>query len=179
MPIGKESPLVMIVCTANICRSPMAAALLRHHLNQAGERSKGIRVESAGTWGVNDAPAASNARHVMKNRGLSLEEHRSRHLTRKMVYQADLILTMEASQKEALQVEFPAAAAKVMMLSELCLKHEDLEDPVERGELAFERCAEQLDEWIHCGLDRLFELLGRGANPKRSLAYFLNVDLED
>lgn len=42
-------PSVLFVCTANMCRSPMAMVLFRRRLDQAGLAS-GWRVESAGAW---------------------------------------------------------------------------------------------------------------------------------
>ena len=81
---------VLIVCTGNICRSPMGEVLLRSHL---AARGTDARVHSAGTlaWG---GPATGNAGLVMRERGLSLEGHVSRSLTDAMVEGADLVLGM-------------------------------------------------------------------------------------
>jgi protein-tyrosine-phosphatase len=81
---------VLIVCTGNICRSPMGEALLRSHL---AARGVDARVHSAGTlaWG---GPATGNAGLVMRERGLSLEGHLSRSLTDRMIEDADLVLGM-------------------------------------------------------------------------------------
>jgi protein-tyrosine-phosphatase len=83
---------VLFVCTGNICRSPLAEALLRRAL---AERSVAeVTVESAGTGAWDGAPASEGAYLVALERGLDLSSHRARLLTREIVEDMDLIFTM-------------------------------------------------------------------------------------
>src|SRR6266542_7159259 len=82
---------VLFVCTGNICRSPLAASLLERALK---ERGLEVAVTSAGTGAWDGAPASEGAYLVGLERGLDLSGHRARLLTRELVDEADLILTM-------------------------------------------------------------------------------------
>ena len=83
---------VLLVCTGNICRSPLAEALLERALRDRAIAE--VTVTSAGTGAWNGAPASEGAYLVGLERGLDLSGHRARLLTRELVEQADLILTM-------------------------------------------------------------------------------------
>ena len=83
---------VLLVCSGNTCRSPMAEAMLRGALEAAGVQS--ISVESAGIGAWEGAPASEGAYLVLLERGIDLSGHRARLLTRELVKQADVILTM-------------------------------------------------------------------------------------
>lgn len=86
---------VLIVCSGNTCRSPMAAAVLAALL--ADEGPAGVSVASAGTSANSGAPASEGAYLVSLEMGIDLSAHRSQLLTAEMVQQADLILTMSAA----------------------------------------------------------------------------------
>jgi protein-tyrosine-phosphatase len=83
---------ILLVCTGNICRSPLAAALLQRALAQRGMEA--VEVTSAGTGAWDGAPVSEGAYLVGLERGLDLSGHRARLLTRELVEGADLILTM-------------------------------------------------------------------------------------
>jgi len=83
---------VLFVCSGNTCRSPLAVAVFRRMLDEAGRQD--ITVESAGTGAYDGAPASEGAYLVALEAGLDLSAHRARLLDREMVDQADLILTM-------------------------------------------------------------------------------------
>lgn len=83
---------VLFVCSGNTCRSPLAEALFRRMLAEAGRPD--IRVGSAGSAAIDGAPASEGAYLVALEQGLDLSEHRARLLTRELVEGADLILAM-------------------------------------------------------------------------------------
>jgi protein-tyrosine-phosphatase len=95
------SKRVVFVCTGNICRSPLAEALLRAALKERGV--EGVDVSSAGTGAWDGAPASEGAYLVGLERGLDLSGHRARLLTREVVEQADLILTMARHHRARVQ----------------------------------------------------------------------------
>jgi protein-tyrosine-phosphatase len=85
-------PHVLLVCTGNTCRSPLAEAMLRKKLVE--RRVEGVHVSSAGTGAWDGAPASEGAYLVALEHGLDLSAHRARLLTRDLLNTADLVLTM-------------------------------------------------------------------------------------
>ncbi len=83
---------VLLVCSGNTCRSPMAEALLKQALEGAGVT--GVDVESAGVGAWEGAPVSEGAYLVLLERGLDVSGHRARLLTPELVAQSDLILAM-------------------------------------------------------------------------------------
>jgi protein-tyrosine phosphatase len=106
-----------MVCTGNICRSPLAMGLMRHHLAQRG--CDGVEVVSAGVSAVIDAPASPPAVRVMHDRGIDLSDHRARHLTRTELERADLVVVMAQEHVDAIRVLAPEALPKVARLKDL------------------------------------------------------------
>ncbi len=106
---------VLLLCTANQCRSPMAEVLLRHHLSPlAGE----VTVSSAGLY-EGGSPATAHGQDAMARRGLDLDAHRSRQIDAAMVADAGLVIGMAREHvREAVALD-PAALAKTFTLKEL------------------------------------------------------------
>lgn len=85
---------VLVVCSANICRSPMAEFLLRAR--------SGLTVGSAGTNALAGRPIDSASAHALRELGVDSTGHAARHLTPELVAAADLVLT--ATQRHAVEV---------------------------------------------------------------------------
>lgn len=108
------SYVVLVVCTGNMCRSPMAQVLLRAELD--GRGAVDVTVESAGTGAWDGAPASEGAYLVSLEHGHDLSGHSARLLTRDLVQRADLILTM--SRHHRARVEELGGAGKAHVLGE-------------------------------------------------------------
>jgi len=105
---------VLMVCTGNICRSPLAEALMRAELGRLGVED--IVVSSAGTGAWEGHPASTDALLVGLEHDLDLTPHRARLLTREVVKDADLIFTMARHQR--VRVEELGGRGKVHVLGE-------------------------------------------------------------
>ena len=152
---------ILLVCTGNLCRSPMAVGLLRDKLAREGLEDE-IRVLSAGTWAVEGAPASLYAVQVMARRGIDIRAHRARPLTEELVDQADLILVMERNHAEAIAQAFPAYASKVHLLSEMSGQSFDVPDPYGGPLWEYEQCADLLTELIEQGYPRIIRQVLKG-----------------
>jgi len=89
---------ILLVCTGNICRSPMAEAIARRLLDARGRTD--IAVSSAGTAAQDGAPASEGAYLVGLEHGLDLSAHRARQITSDLVAAADLVLGMSPHHVE-------------------------------------------------------------------------------
>jgi|SRR5581483_2075381 protein-tyrosine phosphatase len=145
---------ILFVCTGNICRSPMAVALFRAHAAEHGDGER-FRVESAGTWGVDGAPASANAQLVLQKRGLSLAGHVARTVSPELIEQADLVIVMTRSHRDALAAEFPQARSKLHLMSEFAGLEYDISDPYGQSLAAYEMCAADLEQLIKRGYARI------------------------
>lgn len=101
---------VLIVCTGNICRSPTAEALLRHHLTQAGLDER-VHLDSAGLDDYHAGEAPSREAVVCAAaRGYDIGALRARALTPRDFHDFDLILAMDRGHLHRLQQICPAGA---------------------------------------------------------------------
>ena len=119
---------ILLLCTGNICRSPMAEGLLREMLPTHD-------IFSAGLCAQEGAPADKLALELMWQYGIDISEHRARNLASWMMREADLVLTMDNAQKEFVIRRYPVASKKVERLGELC--DLDIPDPYQHGLSAF------------------------------------------
>jgi len=150
-------PSILIICTANQCRSPLAEVLLQRQLSERDSTTQWT-VESAGTWATAARPAHVQMRKVAEETGLDLSQHRARNVETLALASYDLILTMEQSHKEALQVEFPAVRKRIYQLTEMVGLSYDVADPIGGPIDDFRGTLHELKRLITFGLPRIIEL---------------------
>lgn len=146
---------VLFVCSANICRSPLAMGLFMARL---GADAAVWRVESAGNWDIEGEPVARNSHMILLERGINLGNHRSRSVNLELLRSFNLILTMEQGHKEALQIEFPDIADRVFLLSEMTGKIYDIQDPIGGYMADFQQTASEFDQIFTQGFEKINQL---------------------
>jgi protein-tyrosine phosphatase len=112
-----EPARLLVVCTANVCRSPLAQRVLQDRLPEP----VAALVESAGTrteegWAM--CPVSASVLPDPSGDAAYAEAHRSRPVTRRLVEDAGLVLTMEREQRSAIARLAPGSQAKVFTLRE-------------------------------------------------------------
>jgi protein-tyrosine phosphatase len=148
---------VLFVCTGNTCRSPMAQAMMNRKIEEKYSKQFGVHdlpiyAISAGVAAYGGDPASPGAQQVIKKYKASLDKHQSNQLTKELVDQADLILTMGSRHKHVIMSQWPVAGNKVQMISP---DGSEIADPFGGPIEIYARCAEQLDQCTDYWIDRL------------------------
>jgi protein-tyrosine-phosphatase len=146
---------VLFVCTANICRSPMAEGLFKSFVS---DEIDDWEIGSAGTWADTGSPAASYTLAVLANRGIDLSEHASRRVTRELLSAYNLILVMERGHKEGIKAEFPEYSGKVFLISEMVGAKFEVRDPIGGPLVEYEYTSKEIENIFTRGFQRITEL---------------------
>ena len=148
-------PSILFVCLANRFRSPLAAAFFQQCLKNAADGAN-WSVSSAGTWTQNDLPVDSRAIQDAIFWGVDIKNHRSRQVNAKILSDNDLILVMEAGQKEALRIEFSRESRKIFLVSEISDGSAyDIPDPFGPNEVSHQEIAAELHSLIERGFSKI------------------------
>jgi protein-tyrosine-phosphatase len=163
---------ILVICTGNVCRSPMGEGILKNllHRQGLGERAD---VRSAGTWASAGAAASPNGVAVAARHGIRIENHRSTPLSRSLIREADLILTMEPAHLEEVLALDPEAEAKTSVLTTFVDPEQGdpggVEDPFGGDEAAYEDTFEQIDHLLRVALPKILSLIeGAEEEARRS-----------
>lgn len=131
---------LLLVCSGNTCRSPMAQGLLLKYI--ADLQAKGILIGydvlSAGLYTIDGLPATPEALRVMLLEGIDISKHRSKQIDADLMEKADLILTMTSRHSEELGKQYPEKRHRIFSVGEFIGESaKEISDPYGRGEKAY------------------------------------------
>ena len=109
---------ILVVCSGNICRSPIAEGLLRRALERRLGGTAPV-VGSAGTIAIDGAPAMPESIEAARERGVDIRMHTARPLTPELIDDADLVVTMAAEHRDEVRRLVPGAVPRTFTLKEL------------------------------------------------------------
>ena len=118
---------ILVICSGNICRSPMVEAYLRHRLNRSGLSH--VVVSSAGTLEIAGVRASTEAIEAMAEIDIDLKTHRSRGLSAADVRSSDWIIAMDWRHLETLSERYPDGRERRVLLRAFETGPEPAEDP--------------------------------------------------
>lgn len=137
---------IIVVCTGNICRSPIAEALLRHYLP-----SPLVEVSSAGTAALVGQPADTLAQLVMRDNGFDISAHRAQQASLPLLTKMDLILTLDQTHNDWIGGRFPQLAGRTHKLGRWS-NNANIADPYRKPKAAFEQAFAEIsrgtEEWV-------------------------------
>jgi len=146
-----EKPLnVLMVCTANVCRSPTAHGILLDHVQRLGI-SEYIMVDSAGVRASSQAKAPEpRATRIAALAGYDISPLRSRKFEQKDFDQFDYILGMDKSHVDAMEEQQPApyAGGRIARLLDFvpAADSKDIPDPYYGGQRDFDIALKLIEE---------------------------------
>lgn len=129
---------ILVVCTGNICRSPIGERLLRNHFPMK-------KIDSAGVGALIDHPADASAIEVSENHGLSLAGHKGQQFSSKLARKYDLVLVMEKEHLEKVSKISPESRGKTMLLGHW-IDQREIPDPYKKSMEAFESVYQIIDQ---------------------------------
>ncbi len=112
--MGNQQLNVLFVCSGNICRSPLAAALLEKKLRALGIDD--VFVESAGTMDLEGRGASRWSLEVGAENALDLSHHVSRQVNRSMLEDADIVVAMTKAHAEYIAAILSGVEEKTIVL---------------------------------------------------------------
>ena len=134
--------VITFVCSGNICRSPMAAGILRKMAERTIYRDS-IEVNSAGTLNINNSPATLQAIDIADQEGINISKHKSQGINEDILRRANLIICMALDHHKFISQRYPQYRHKVILLKQwLVAKHlsnPSIADPIGHSFAFYER----------------------------------------
>jgi protein-tyrosine-phosphatase len=142
---------VLFVCTANICRSAMSAAIFKKTIAEMGIQDTFI-VDSAGTEALVEAPPDDTTTAVCETHDIDITSHRSQQVTDTMIRDASIVLCMAEPHRRIIRGIFPQWESKILMLKEFgqpqLPANQSVEDPTGRSKKKYDQCFKELESEI-------------------------------
>jgi protein-tyrosine-phosphatase len=141
---------ILILCTANICRSPMAEGLLRHALSGQPEPLKSLKVISAGVAARQGERVSANSVIALKKTGIDISDSRSEPVTQEMLDGAVAVFGMTESHRAIIQAKASPVPKHLYLFREFLPASADHEisDPFGGPLKFYESCRDEMVEAI-------------------------------
>lgn len=164
---GNSGVRILVVCTANICRSVMTHAALRA---EVARRELPVEVASSGFL-TNGDRASDAASSVLAELAHDVSDHRSRITTPKIVDTADLVVTMERRHSRditAMMKHQRKVFTLVTAVDLLSAVDPEITDPL--GRIAAADAARRHDDLLGTGPDEIDDPFGKSLEVNRQTA---------
>jgi len=154
---------ILLVCSGNTCRSPIAEGLLKRKLPAHLQTEVGVI--SAGTLGIENQPATPNATTVTKERCGDIESHRSKGVSKHLIKDADIIFCMAQEHKSYILHHFPAYRENVFLLRDFAteagqkMDDPDIFDPIGSSLNVYRECCKIIESELDRILPYLVDLI--------------------
>jgi len=141
---------IIVVCTANICRSPMGERLLAHGLAAEASPLKELTVASAGISAYQGDPASENSVKALRPVGIDLADHRSQQVSQELLDRAFAVFCMTQTHRALIEAHFRPQPPYLYLFRELMGEDASLEipDPFGRSYPEYELCRDAMVEAI-------------------------------
>jgi protein-tyrosine-phosphatase len=159
-PESPAPPFVLVLCTANICRSPMAAGLLRHALLAEPEPLHSLEVISAGVSARAGERVTDHSVTTMKKVGIDISQHVSRPLTQRLLDEALAVLCMTDSHRALIEATAQPPPRHLYLFREFLPSDEkEIPDPYGAPLPAYEVARDEMVEAVPSVVEFLRQLL--------------------
>lgn len=135
---------ILVVCIGNICRSPVAEALLKDAL--INKVKKDYKISSAGLGALVGHQPDKVVCELMLEKGIDISGYRATQLDQAMILKSDLILVMETGHKELIEHKEPSAKGKVFKLGEW--GGFEIVDPYQQERKVFEEVVQLIEKGV-------------------------------
>jgi len=154
---------ILTICTANICRSPMAEGLLRHALAAQPSPLKPLRVVSAGVAARTGEMVTEYSVQAMKKAGIDISGHRSQPITQELIDGALAVLCMTEAHRATIPLMFERPPKNIFLFREFLPENAEKEiaDPYGGPYKLYELCRDEMVEAIPSLIEQFKKLLAR------------------
>jgi len=145
-----DSGHILVICTANICRSPMAEGLLAHALAAQPEPLRSLKVISAGLAARVGEPVSANSVTALKKVGLDIANHRARPLTQKLLNDALAVFCMTRSHTGLIELQASPVPERLHLFRDFMPgdAHREIADPFGGSLKHYEQSRDEMVEAI-------------------------------
>lgn len=137
---------ILVVCVGNICRSPMAEALLK-------QRFPNKAIDSAGVGALVGHSADPAALEIMSQQQIDINNHVAKQIDEGLAKKADLIFTMSGGQTKWIEERWPFCRGKTFKLGHWIDK--DIADPYKHDISAFETAYQDIVDGLEQWADKI------------------------
>ena len=138
----------MMVCIGNICRSPMAEAILQHDRPE-------LKVYSSGLGALSGKPADPNTLKILSENNINLD-HIAQQINSVLVKNADIILTMEDKHVQSIVSQYPESRGKVHLIGKW-QNNKQVPDPYKKDIKAFQESYCLINEGLKAWHEKLWD----------------------